>query len=91
MKIMHGNCGLFSQQIFAAVSTTQAVVKIKPEPMNFGIPLQCSTNRANGIFIYSLHGFITNRHYDKLPIHINDFHVFTVIYSSLHGFIMRLR
>ena len=34
------------------------------ESMNFAIPVQCSTNRANMIFIYSLHRFITN----KLPI-----------------------
>ena len=49
-------------------STNRANIYTGFEPMISTILAQRSTNWANMIFKYSLQGFITKQHYEKLPI-----------------------
>ena len=70
MKIKLEKFGFESMNFAIPVqcSTNRANICTGFEPITSSISAQCSTNWANMIFIYSLHWFITNQHYDKLPI-----------------------
>ena len=68
--------------IFAVMNTTWTVVKIRPENIQACTGFEPMTS-AQVVFITTKIAFTFT---SLSAVQIHDFHIFTVVYSSLHGF-----